>query len=66
EQQCRLAADLGYDGLEVAPFTLAEDPTQLSDAEAARLARMAADHGLAVTGLHWLLVAPPGLSIVSA
>lgn len=66
EQQCRLAADLGYDGLEVAPFTLAEDPTQLSDAEAARLARVAADHGLAIAGLHWLLVAPPGLSIVSA
>lgn len=66
EQQCALAAALGYDGLEVAPFTLADDPTQIGEARARELARIAADHGLAITGLHWLLVAPPGLSIVSA
>jgi D-psicose/D-tagatose/L-ribulose 3-epimerase len=65
EQQCRLAAAMGYDGLEVAPFTLAEDPMRLSDAEAQRFARIAQDHGLAITGLHWLLVAPAGLSMVS-
>jgi D-psicose/D-tagatose/L-ribulose 3-epimerase len=64
-QQCKLAADLGYDGLEVAPFTLAEDPMTLSDADAADLRRIAEDHGLAIFGLHWLLVAPSGLSIVS-
>src|SRR4051812_22894707 len=63
--QCKLAADLGYDGLEVAPFTLGEDPTQLSDAEVEGLRRTAEDHGLKIFGLHWLLVAPPGLSIVS-
>lgn len=66
ERQCALAAALGYDGLEVAPFTLAEDPTRIGTARARELARVAADHGLAITGLHWLLVAPPGLSIVSA
>jgi sugar phosphate isomerase/epimerase len=65
-QQCRLAADLGYEGLEVAPFTLAEDPMTLSDVDAAGFRRIAADHGIAIVGLHWLLVAPSGLSIVSA
>ncbi|RYF18737.1 MAG: sugar phosphate isomerase/epimerase [Comamonadaceae bacterium] len=65
-QQCRLAAELGYDGLEVAPFTLAEDPMRITDAEAIALRGVAADHGLAIFGLHWLLVAPAGLSIVSA
>ena len=64
-QQCRLAADLGYDGLEVAPFTLADDPTRLTDVQAGEFRRIAEDHGLVITGLHWLLVAPPGLSIVS-
>lgn len=64
-QQCRLAADLGYDGLEVAPFTLAADPTTLTDAQAQALRRIAEDHGLAIFGLHWLLVAPAGLSMVS-
>jgi len=65
-QQCAFAAALGYDGLEVAPFTLAADPTELTDAQARELARIATDHGLEITGLHWLLVAPAGLSIVCA
>ena len=65
EQQCQAAAALGYDGLEVAPFTLAADPMDLSDAQAAEFTRIAAGHGLKIFGLHWLLVAPPGLSIVS-
>ena len=65
ERQCAHAAALGYRGLEVAPFTLADDPLAISAAEAARLARVAADHGLAICGLHWLLVAPAGLSIAS-
>ncbi len=64
-QQCKIAAALGYDGLEVAPFTLAADPMDLSDAQAAEFTRIAADYGLAIYGLHWLLVAPAGLSIVT-
>jgi D-psicose/D-tagatose/L-ribulose 3-epimerase len=64
-KQCELAAALGYDGLEVAPFTLASDPTELGDAEVEGLRRTAQDHGLEIFGLHWLLVAPQGLSIVA-
>ena len=64
--QCRVAAALGYDALEVAPFTLADDPSTITDANARDFARIAADHGVAISGLHWLLVAPAGLSIVSA
>jgi D-psicose/D-tagatose/L-ribulose 3-epimerase len=62
-EQCRLAAALGCDGLELAPFTLAADPSTLDDAEAARLHRIAAEHGLAISSLHWLLVQPEGLSL---
>ncbi len=65
-EQCRVAAALGYDGLEVAPFTLAADPSAITDSEARAFRRIAEEHGLAINGLHWLLVAPPGLSIVSA
>ena len=61
--QCRIAAALGYQGLELAPFTLADDPARLGDADAARLRGIAADHGLAISGLHWLLVKPEGLSL---
>jgi len=63
--QCKAAAALGYMGLEVAPFTLAEDPMRISDGEARDYARVAAEHGITITGLHWLLVAPSGLSMVS-
>ena len=65
-QQCTTAAAMGYDALEVAPFTLANDPLTITDAQAAELRRTAEDHGVAISGLHWLLVAPQGLSIVSA
>jgi sugar phosphate isomerase/epimerase len=64
-EQCAFAAGLGYDGLEVAPFTLSDRPDKLSAAQIAEFRRVANDNGIAITGLHWLLVAPEGLSITS-
>jgi D-psicose/D-tagatose/L-ribulose 3-epimerase len=66
EEQCRVAAALGYDGLELAPFTLAADPATLDARHAQRIAAIAAEHGLAVSSLHWLLVQPEGLSLATA
>jgi len=66
EQQCELAAALGYQGLEIAPFTLAPDPMALTAADGRAWAKTAADHGLAICGLHWLLSRPEGLSITTA
>ena len=65
ERQCVTAAALGYDGLEVAPFTLGDDPTTLGGARVAELRRAASDAGIAITGLHYVLRAPAGLSITS-
>ncbi len=62
-EQCALARTLGYDGLEVAPYTLAEAPHRMSEAEVSAARRAAAQAGIAITGLHWLLVKPAGLSI---
>lgn len=65
--QAKLAAGLGYAGLEVAPFTLdAEAPHLLPAARRAELRRIAEGEGAPITSLHWLLVAPAGLSITSA
>lgn len=61
--QCATAAELGYDGLEIAPFTLSDDPLSLSASERRVIRRAVEEAGLAVTGLHWLLVTPKGLSI---
>ncbi|MGH7388327.1 MAG: sugar phosphate isomerase/epimerase family protein [Candidatus Rokuibacteriota bacterium] len=65
EAQCAYAAAVGYDGLELAPYTVSAAPHRLPAAGRARLRRAAAGAGLAITGLHWLLVTPPGLSITS-
>jgi D-psicose/D-tagatose/L-ribulose 3-epimerase len=63
--QCEYAAKLGYDGLEVAPYTLSEEPQRLGSAQIAAARAAAEDAGVAVTGLHWLLVKPAGLSITA-
>lgn len=66
ERQCALAAALGYKGLEVAPFTLGDDAWRMPAARRAEVRRACSDAGLEVSGLHWLLAAPAGLSIASA
>jgi D-psicose/D-tagatose/L-ribulose 3-epimerase len=65
-QQLEFARKVGYDGLEIAPFTLGEEPHLLAAAERAEIRRAASDAGIAITGLHYLLLAPAGLSITSA
>ena len=58
---CRLAAEAGYDGIEIAPFTIAESVEEAPPARRAEVRRTAADAGLEVVGLHWLLASPKGL-----
>ena len=66
ERQCAMAAALGYDGIEVAPFTLGTEPHLLPASRRAALRKNATDAGIAIIGLHYLLRAPDGLSITSA
>jgi len=61
--QCIYAAKLGYDGLEIAPYTLSDEPHRLGAAQIAAARGAAQDAGIAITGLHWLLLKPAGLSI---
>ena len=56
-------AQLGCDGVEIAPYTLADTLDDLS-AERRRAIRRAAERAdVEIVGLHWLLVKPEGLSI---
>ncbi len=65
-QQCEFAATLGYRGLELAPYTLADSPHQLPADKRRDIRRTIEASGLVVSGLHWLLLAPQGLSITSS
>jgi len=66
DQVCADVKACGYDGIEIAPFTLKDDPRDLTEQDAADVARTAGEAGLDVVGLHWLLVKPPGLHITTA
>jgi D-psicose/D-tagatose/L-ribulose 3-epimerase len=66
ERQCAFARDVGYDAIEIAPYTLTDDPTHLPPGCAAEWRRAAAEAGIAINSLHYLLRAPAGLSITTA
>jgi len=66
DRQCVLAASLGYRGLELAPFTFGEDAWRMPASRRSEIRNVCAGNGLEVSGLHWLLAAPPGLSITTA
>jgi sugar phosphate isomerase/epimerase len=55
------AAKIGYAGLEIAPFTLADSVNDISASERQRIRDLAARNNIAIVGLHWLLVKPEGL-----
>lgn len=52
---CRKVAELGYEGLEVAPFTLAPMVTDINKEMRRTLRKQAEDAGVQIIGLHWLL-----------
>ncbi|HWG43415.1 MAG TPA: sugar phosphate isomerase/epimerase family protein [Gemmataceae bacterium] len=65
ERVCRFVAELGYQGLEIAPFTLAPSITDVSAERRRELRRQAEVHGLKLLGLHWLLAKTEGLHLTS-
>jgi sugar phosphate isomerase/epimerase len=62
---CRVVKDLGYEGLELAPFTLAPRITDLTAESRRALRRVIEDAGLETIGLHWLLAQTEGLYLTS-
>ncbi|RLE61536.1 MAG: sugar phosphate isomerase/epimerase [Thermoprotei archaeon] len=62
---CSIISEIGYHGIEIAPFTLCEDVRQLDMDNRIELRDTAEQYGVSIVGLHWLLVTPPGLHILS-
>lgn len=59
------AAQAGYDLLEIAPFTIAKSVTDIAAAERAKIKDSAARAGIAIAGLHWVLVQTEGMHLTS-
>jgi D-psicose/D-tagatose/L-ribulose 3-epimerase len=62
---CRAIRKIGYTGIEIAPFTLAEKPSDVTPAQRAECSRIMQAEGLEFVGLHWLMVSPPGLHVTT-
>lgn len=70
EQAFATTRELGYTGIEIAPFTLlpgatVSDVRSVPPARREEVKRIAADAGLEVVGLHWLLAKTEGFYLTS-
>ena len=62
---CARVAELGYTGLEMAPFTLAPRITDVNAARRTELRQQAEAAGVQIIGLHWLLAKTEGFHLTS-
>lgn len=63
--QCEKIAAAGYTGIEVAPFAITDNVAAISEAAVTTLRNTAAQFGLEIIGLHWLLAKTSGLYLTS-
>ena len=59
------AAECGYTGIEIAPFTVANYASDITAARRAEICRQAKAAGLEIIGLHWLLAKTEGFHLTS-
>jgi sugar phosphate isomerase/epimerase len=65
EKALALAAECGYQGVEIAPFTIAENVNDITPKRRREIRGLAEENGLEVVGLHWLLAKTKGLHLTS-
>ncbi len=61
EKAMQYAKDVGYDGIEIAPFTIAQYVTEISAEKRAEIRSSAEKVGIEITGIHWVLVKAEGM-----
>ena len=62
---CRFSKECGYEGIEIAPFTIASSVYEISAEKRSEIRKIAEASGLQITGLHWLLAKTAGLHLTS-
>jgi sugar phosphate isomerase/epimerase len=65
DRVCGLAAECGYEGIEIAPFTISDYVTDISTKRRGQLRRQAEKAGVEIIGLHWLLSKTRGFHLTS-
>lgn len=63
DRACALAKTAGYDALELAPFTFAPLVTDISAERRRDIRATAEQHGLAISGIHWVLAYTEGMHV---
>ena len=59
-EQCRIVGDAGYEGVEIAAFTLVKEGVhEISPAGRREMVSVMKNTGIECVGLHWLLAPPP-------
>jgi sugar phosphate isomerase/epimerase len=64
-EACRTIKAIGYEGLEIAPFTLGAKITDLTPSKRRELKSIVEDSGLETIGLHWLLAKTEGFYLTT-
>jgi D-psicose/D-tagatose/L-ribulose 3-epimerase len=64
-ETCQSIKRAGWDGIEIAPFTLMQNATQLPVEKRRQTRETIIDEGLEFVGLHWLTVGPPGIHVTT-
>ena len=62
---CSLLLELGYEGIELAPYCFSQDIRTLSNTETTNIRKTIEDCGIQISAMHWLLVSPSGMSITT-
>jgi len=62
---CGIVSKLGYQGLEIAPYTLAATADAVTATQRAQIRQVIKDNGLETVGLHWLLAKTTGLHMTT-
>jgi sugar phosphate isomerase/epimerase len=61
----QMACQIGYTGLEVAPFTLAPNVSEVSEAQRVGFRNLVESFGMEIIGLHWLLAKTDGFHLTT-
>ena len=64
-EACKSIRSFGYTGIEIAHFTLADEPQSISQEKRREYRQIMQDEDLTFVGLHWVMVAPPGLHVTT-